>query len=891
MALVYLARDLRHDRLVALKVLSPELAANLGAERFLHEIQVAAHLQHPHILTLLDSGTFQWDPGIPGLYYVMPYARDESLRERIERETQLPLAEALRITREVAGALDYAHREGVVHRDIKPGNILLSDGHALVADFGIARAIHSSAGDRLTDSGIAVGTPSYMSPEQATGREADARSDIYSLGCVLYEMLVGEPPFTGPTRQAIAARRLTEPVPHIRTVRENVPERVERVIRKALAKVPADRFATAADMAEALGAVRPSSGTAVAGSKRRAKRSWRLSARLTWGLLAAVAAVALAVVWALRRPAGAPEDSLVSRVAILPFAAQGGEQTNQLSGAIVTLLSSALDGVGELRTVAPSAVLGAAGEGAAQPLDQKQEQAIATRLGARRYVSGTVVEGADGRVTVSASAYDLRSGLLSERITVEGRKPGDIFRLVNDLAVQLLGAFGIHQAPPRLESISTNSVVALNEYLKGESALRRGDYGQAVTSFGHAVAADSLFALAWFRQAYALTFTETPEGGERPLRRALALANRLSVRDRRLAEAFNAAINVDPQRADRLYRALVYEYPDDVEAWFGRADVMLHFGPLYGLAMDSLSYAFQRVLFLDPAHSEARTHLPWAAALDLRLGLLDSAARALSTDSKGYYTPVFRIFRAFSKRDSAAEDSAISGFPTMDDLQRLLAVNMTATLQDPAATERLALRLFTDPSRLPEVQAFGHVMAAYLELARGRGHAASRELDAADRLDPAAALEGRALLVLHPMWEQPDSTVRKVLVRLQRWNAATAAPSISANPWLVPHDSLHQQIRTFLLGALGARLGDGAEARRRARELLELDTATTQGVVGRALGHEILAYTEARAGKARTRSGSSIRAACEALRLGSGSGRTAHHSCPRPRRGISERAF
>jgi tetratricopeptide (TPR) repeat protein len=854
MALVYLARDLKHDRPVALKVLSPELAAHIGSERFLHEIQVAAHLQHPHILTLLDSGSFELNPEIPGLYYVMPYAKDESLRERIARETQLPLGEALRITREVASALDYAHREGVVHRDIKPGNILLSDGHALVTDFGIARAIHSSASERLTDAGIALGTPAYMSPEQASGeRGVDAKSDIYSLGCVLYEMLVGEPPFTGPTPQAITARRLTEAVPHIRTVRENVPERVERAIRKALAKVPADRFATAGEMAEALGPPRATSGAAMAGPKRRAKPSRRLSTRFRTHLmlLLVLVAGALAITWAIRRPSSAPGTPLsAARVVVLPFATHGGEQSGQLSGAIVTLLSSALDGVGELRMVAPSAVLAAVGAGTVRPLDQKQEHAIAARLGAARYVSGSVVEGADGHVTISASVNDLRSGLLSERITVEGSEPGQVFRLVNELAVQLLGAFGIQQTPPRLESISTGSVVALNEYLRGESALRRGDYALAVSAFGRAVDADSLFALAWFRQSYALIFTENPEGAERPLRRALALPGRLSMRDHRLAEAFSAAINVEPQRADRLYRALVYEYPDDVEAWFGHADVMLHFGPLYGLTMDSLSYAFERVLFLDPAHPEARVHLPWAAGLDLRLGLIDSSTRALTADSSGYYTPVFRIFRAFALRDSAAERTTIAGFPKMDDLQRLLAVNMTATLQDPARTERLALRLFTDSGRLPEVQAFGHVMAAHLELARGRARAALRELDAAEVLDPAAALEGRSLLALHPLGEIPDSTVRRVLARLEHWDAAGAAPSISANPWLVPHDSLHQQIRAYLLGALKARLGDSAGTRRQAGELLRLDTTMTQGVVGRALGHEILAYTQARSGRA-----------------------------------------
>jgi tetratricopeptide (TPR) repeat protein len=422
--------------------------------------------------------------------------------------------------------------------------------------------------------------------------------------------------------------------------------------------------------------------------------------------------------------------------------------------------------------------------------------------------------------------------------------------LVNDLAVHLLSAFEVRQAPPRLESISTSSVLALNEYLKGESSLRRGDQAEAARAFGRAVQADSLFALAWFRQAYALAFTDAPGQADQPLRKALALRQRLSERDRRLAEAFSALVEIDPKRADRLYRTFVYEYPDDVEGWFGRADVMLHFGPLYGLAMDSLSYAFERVLFLDPAHSEARVHLPWAAGLDGRVGLLDSAVtRTLRADSNEYYAPVFQVLQAFARGASDPSSQMPSHSRAMDDLQRLLAVNMTSALRDPARTRQLALNLFTEPSRLPEVQAFGHVMAAHLELTQGRLRAALLELAAADTLDFAAGLEGRAVLMLHPLWDPPDSVIRHVHARLEKWNAAATPPSVSANPWLVPHDSLHRQIRVYLLGELSSRLGNGAEVRRYATELLRLDTTTTQGVIGRALGHQLLAGEALRAGR------------------------------------------
>src|SRR5512138_1654497 len=248
MATVYLAQDVRHDRRVALKVLRPELAAVIGAERFLAEIKLTANLQHPHILPLFDSGEADGY-----LFYVMPFIDGESLRDRLNREKQLPVGDAVRIASEVASALDYAHRQGVVHRDIKPENILLHDGQALVADFGIALAASKASGSRMTETGMSLGTPHYMSPEQAMGeREITARSDIYALGAVLYEMLTAEPPFTGATAQAIVAKVITEKPAGLIPRRETVPPHVEAAVLTALAKLPADRFATVAEFVGAL---------------------------------------------------------------------------------------------------------------------------------------------------------------------------------------------------------------------------------------------------------------------------------------------------------------------------------------------------------------------------------------------------------------------------------------------------------------------------------------------------------------------------------------------------------------------------------------------------------------------------------------------------------------
>src|SRR5207249_4077202 len=262
MATVYLAEDLKHRRLVALKVLSPDLGAALGKDRFLREIDIAARLSHPHILPLHDSGEAD---GL--LYYVMPYVAGESLRDRLNREKQLPIEDAVTIAGAVANALSYAHSHDVVHRDVKPENILLSDGEAIVADFGIAGAIAAAGGGKLTRTGMVLGTPAYMSPEQGAGERAlDGRSDVYSLGCVLYEMLAGEPPFTGPTGQAIIAKRFTDPVPSARRLRETVPAPMDQAIMKALARAPADRFATTHQFAEALRAAAEARPDAVAAS-------------------------------------------------------------------------------------------------------------------------------------------------------------------------------------------------------------------------------------------------------------------------------------------------------------------------------------------------------------------------------------------------------------------------------------------------------------------------------------------------------------------------------------------------------------------------------------------------------------------------------------------------
>ena len=398
MAVVFLAEDLKHRRKVAIKVLSPDVSSGVGIERFLREIEIVAGLTHPHILPLHDSGQAA---GLP--FCVMPYIEGESLRERLEREKQLPVEDAVRITREVAEALDYAHERDIVHRDIKPGNILLERGHAVVADFGIARAVEQAGGTRITQTGLAMGTPAYMSPEQAGGSdEVDGRADIYALGCVLYEMLSGETPYTGPTPQAVLAKKWSEPTPRISVVRETVPPGVEAALTKALAKTPADRFATAQQFADALEKDAGEPGF-------RKRRAWRRVAGLTGA--AAVIGLGFLLLRGARTgtvpEAGAEE---VDRLVVVPFENRTGDPAAaDWAFVAAEYITRGIDRAGEVTVVPARTVRDLARDiDPAAPLSAEE---IARRTGARYVLAGSYSTSA-GRLQFDVDLVDLETGEL-----------------------------------------------------------------------------------------------------------------------------------------------------------------------------------------------------------------------------------------------------------------------------------------------------------------------------------------------------------------------------------------------------------------------------------------------------------------------------------------------
>jgi len=594
MATVYLARDLRHDRLVALKVLRPELAATLGPERFQREIRLSARLSHSSILPVFDSGE-----AAGRLWYAMPYVEGQSLRQRLGKEAQLGVSEAVRIAGQVAAALAHAHGQGIVHRDIKPENILLSGDQALVADFGIAKALDAASTEKLTETGLSLGTPAYMSPEQASGGAVDARSDIYSLGCVLYEMLAGAPPFTGPTAQAILARHALDPVPPLRTVRATLPEAIDSAVGRALAKVPADRFATVGEFAEALVADHVSS------SAFRVLRSAR-PMRLGLGLLAGGIAAG-AGAWVLRNPSIPAVMPSASSIAVLPFVAAGADTAlARLGRDLAVTISASLSGVGGITTADRLSVATATAD--RPSLSAAEGGALARRLGAKSMLRGSLVRAGDN-VRLDLGLYGVE-GLapLAEGITVTGHRDS-IGPLTDSVTWALLRQVWQRGTPPSpsLDAVTTRSVPALRTFLQGERELGANHWDEAILAYRSAIAADSTFGMAQFRYALAQWWNRQPV--ESAVLEALRLQrSRFPERERLLIDAFLTSDRTPRLKIERHAEA-ARRFPDYWPAWFLYADALYHGGPNAGYDWTECLDAFHRVVALNPTLVPAWLHI------------------------------------------------------------------------------------------------------------------------------------------------------------------------------------------------------------------------------------------------------------------------------------------
>ncbi len=620
MATVYLARDLFHESRVAVKVLSRELAPFLGSERFIREIRITARLQHPNILPIFDSGEIH---GVP--YYVMPYVEGMSLAERLEKEGELPLEEALDIACEIADALAAAHAAGFVHRDVKPGNILLagypvtgrrSSGgyHAMLADFGIARTVTGAAvGDRLTATGVTLGTAHYMSPEQSASDKVDGRSDIYSLGCVLYEMLAGQPPFTGSSAKSIIARHLVDPVPSLHTVRTAVGPRVESVIVKAMAKSPADRFADADAFKEAIERLEAGDRSGAFGQQTAADTNAEKSRKLYRRVRAVSAAVATALVLAviLWRTLGPESRDLdVNRVMVYPLISPASFTGPASSGEdVATMIGSALDGAGPLRWIDGWQHLTAVTRDDIRTLTGSEARSLARAQRCAWYLTGRLVGRGDS-TEVLLELNDVRG----DSIVARGRAVGPTLatwrlglRAVNAILPALIPG-----APNVLAEWTDREPGAIASFLLGESAFRRIHFAEALAHFRNAVKADSTFGIAAIRGAQAAAGDHRSSEARSLI--AIALSRKMPPRYLEFARGYDAYLGGSPDSAVTAFkRALVLD-PGMSWAWMQIGEVYMHLLPRSGNTDMLARAAFDSALAIDPSAQNPLFH-----SLEIRL--------------------------------------------------------------------------------------------------------------------------------------------------------------------------------------------------------------------------------------------------------------------------------
>lgn len=837
MSRLFLATEHALKRHVVVKVLPHDQMSELSAVRFHHEMELAAQLQHPHILPIFTAAT----QGTL-LYYIMPYVPGESLRRRLDDDNAFPVADALRILREVADALAYAHQRGVVHRDIKPANILLAQGHALLADFGIARALaEARAGEGLTGPGVVVGTPGYMAPEQLAGEpHIDGRADVYALGVVGYEMLAGRPLFTAPTMQAVVTAHLTVQPVRLTELRPEVPASVSGAIHRALEKAPEDRFRTASELRDALDAAPRAPSTfspdgAPAGRAEEQRRRGMVEG-------------ARAALRRLRPLAGTPTSPTV--IAVLPFTVRGSERLAYLGDGMVDLLSTKLNGAGQFRSADPRALLALVERDERRPLHPDRARVVAERLGAGLYILGSLLE-MGGRLHLTASLYDLR-GTMRATATSTAESEAQLFELVDDLVIQLLagGAYEATTGFTALAATTTHSLPALKAYLEGESRFREGQFTLARDSLTRAVEADPTFALAWYRLSVAAEWAADRVVEDEAAEMALRHGRRLPERDRRLLEAF-LAWRRGAHAAEGLYRSLIASDPNDVEAWFQLGEVLFHNGPICGRSITESREPWSRVLDLESKSLGALYHLARIASVEGRHGELDALTdRVLRLSPQSERALEARALRAFAAGDRAEQQRVLVELDRTGDAP-LIGITRTVALYCGTPTAAIPLaRLCTAPSRSADVRALGHVQVAYLEAVRGRWQAATAELASARQLDPARAAEAHGLLATTPFLaltpEQVDAARREV----ERWDATTPPQRDSQSLFVTIHDDVQPQVRAYLLGLLSARLGDHAAGHRHADELRSMGETPIQHALARALSEDVHAQIAAVRGEA-----------------------------------------
>ncbi len=801
MAVVYLATDLKQGRQVALKVFQPDVAAAMGPARFQREIEIATRLEHPHILSLYDSGEAE---GL--LYYVMPYVEEESLRQRLDREGQLPIEDALRIAREMAEALDYAHEQGVVHRDVKPGNVLLQRGHALLADFGVARALEDAGGDRLTKTGVSVGTPHYMAPEQATGAEAaDARSDVYAVGAVLYEMLTGEPPYTGATPQAVLARRLAGPPTPIPVLRETVPPELDAVVQKSMARSAADRWQSAGDLAKALAAAErggtpipglstwPGVTGEVAGVGDKAVRGKR---RVTIGAIAAAAVAAVLLGtgnldFLMPNPETDP-----FLVAVMP--ARPAVGPDRLAARAI---GNSLDGWAYLHQAEPSRIDARMAREDTQTFGPDEALSVAQDVGVGRFVLVRSEEvGSD--LNVQAELYVVGDSVV--RVTAVDTT-GSYAEFAEDwhldVLLRLFKDQGLGASPELRRAEWIADPRAMYPYFEALARFEEGQVDSSVAYLQAAVAIDSTFGEAWNRLEYAAwqSMYRAGNAGDTAASQSYRLI---------MDSASSAASRFFQPRATAVGLA---QARLEAEVFRDSAEVQYETGRLYdqaalgqGFDSDSARQFYERALALDPDQNANRLFY-----LHLFHNRLDEATRIAERYSVegGFAVGLHKLaLKILQAPDRETRDSLLIVYAREYPGMGPQGVWRSLMWQDSVAVSRYMAE-FLDP----DTSAAPAEVMAFVELAAGRGTALGALIDdhdplwcdrGSERYERDRCYTYRAIMQYRASVNMPGGFGESADIVRDLYEYVRGASYVTRNGWI------GQMGRLWHLGMLSVRLGE-----------------------------------------------------------------------------------
>ena len=777
MSRVFVATETELGRKVVVKVLPPEMGAGVNADRFRREIQLAASLQHPHIVPLLHAGR-QADL----LYYTMPLVEGESLRAKLAREGELPIGEAVRILRDVVDALAYAHAHGVVHRDIKPDNVLISGHHAVVTDFGVAKAISASTGEQsLTSIGVALGTPAYMAPEQAAAEpNVDHRADLYALGALAYEVLAGRPPFVGANAQQILAAHVTQAPDQLTKHRSSVPPALAALVMRCLEKKPADRFQQASEVHSQLESMATPSGGTQPTTAVAAVRPG-LSRRRVAIVGSIAAAVGAAIAVGVLRGGGGPNID-ANMVAVMPFRVAGADPAlHYLREGMIDLLAAKLTGEGGPRAADPRTVTSAFKRAAGseqEDLSQAQAVDVARGIGAGQALLGGIV-GSPAHVTLSASVVAVPGGALRAQASVEG--PADSLpALVDRLTAQLL-ARGAKLGVQDEASISTKSLAALQAYLAGQRAYRRGQYDSSAAQFSRAIAADSTFTAAALGLVLANGWGVAINNPGKVRRLAWDGRERLSQRDRTLLEALLGPRFPEPPLQSELLAArerAVAQYGDVADAWYLLADKYFHEGQFLGRPdwLERAAAGFERAVALDSSFVGPLSHLVNLHAMrgDSASGRRWGRLYLQHAAHGGRFDHVVRWDLARATGDRELMRDFWITYDTAANRPGYLpayALDLGGTLSSAdSMADILGRRAATDAARLQY-----HWMRGLVDLNAGRPAAARAQFDSVARLDP-ADLTSHTARVISALYADGDSTDAAAAAQMLARNATAAVP-------------------------------------------------------------------------------------------------------------------